>query len=94
MAEALFLVTRTNQEGDNGMRNGVHACIINNDDADTDAVTIADAILRMNAHFGAGSYPDGYFDTVQEISDLTAGPAPDNGDIMVILPREVVTVEA
>ncbi len=94
MAEALFLVTRTNQLGDNDMRNGVHAMLINNDDGDTDAVTIADAILRLNAHFGAGSYPDGYFDTVQEVGDLTSGPAPDNGDIMVFLPREVVTVEA
>lgn len=94
MAEALMLVTRTNQEGDNGMRNGVHAMLINNDDADADSVTIADAVARLNAVYGTNAYPDDYFDTVQVVGDLTSGPLPDNGDFMAFLPRVVETHEA
>lgn len=79
MAEALFLVERTTQS-DNDIRDGIKSVIINNDDADTNAQIIAAAIAAVNAALpadaGAASskLPDGYFDTVNEVSDLvTAG---------------------
>jgi hypothetical protein len=94
MAEALWLVTRTIQPGDNGVRNGVHAVVINNDDGDTAAVTISDTVARLNAQFGADAYPAGYFDSAVIISNLTTGPLQDDQDCYVVLPREVITIES
>lgn len=92
MAEALFLVTRTAQ-GVNDDRNQVREVIINNDDGDTDAQIIAAAIAALNAaqpvESGAEAvYPAGYFDTVNEISDLvTAGVLRTDGDFLAFAPR-------
>lgn len=99
MVEALFLVTRTSQ-GVSDDRNRVRQVIINDDDAQTAAQTIATTIAALNAaqpvETGAEPvYPAGYFDTRVELSDL-AGTTEDNlrtaGDF-IAFDEEVVSVK-
>jgi hypothetical protein len=92
MAEALYLVTRTDQ-GVNHDKNRVREVIINNDDGDADAVIITNTIAALNAAqpVEAGSeavYPPLYFDTVNQISDLvTAGDLRTDQDFIAFAPR-------
>lgn len=97
MAEALFLVERTVPENMND-RDGIRAVIINNDDGDTDAQVIAAAIAAVNAALPADAdvpddkLPAGYFDTVNEISDLvTAGSLRTDQDFLCFK-QEVTSV--
>ena len=91
MAEALFLVRRTTQ-GVNNDRNLVREVIINSDDGGTDADVIAEAISGLNAQnpVEAGAeavYPADYFDTVEDIGDLTSGPLATDEDFIAFPPR-------
>ena len=94
MAEGLFLVERTLRP-DNNVRDGIQAVIINNDDGDTDAQHIAAAILAVNTALPSTAedkLPAGYFDTVNELSDLVT-----TGDLRTALDflcftREVTSV--
>ena len=92
MAEALFLVTRT-QQGVSEDRNQVREMIINDDDGTSDADVITAAIAALNAALpvetdAADAYPAGYFDTVNELSDLTtSGDLRTDGDFIAFAPR-------
>lgn len=71
MVAAIFLVTRT-QQGVNDDRNLVREVIMHQDDGDSDAVIIAQAITGLNTQnpveSGASAvYQAGYFDTVVQI---------------------------
>lgn len=73
MAAAIFLVTRT-AGGVNQDINQVREVIVHNDDGDSDALIIQNLIDIMNTTEPAGDpsgdfnqYPDGYFDTVEQI---------------------------
>jgi hypothetical protein len=87
MAEALYLVERTDQPVADD-RDGVRAVVINEDDAQTNAQIITATIAALNAALpvSAGAeakFPAGYFDTVSEISDLvTAGPLRTDGNFV------------
>lgn len=87
MAEALFLVERTAQT-DNNVRDAIKTVVINSDDGKTDAQIIADAVAAVNAALPADAdaasnkLPDGYFDTVSTLSDLTSGPLATDQDFM------------
>ena len=73
MAEGLYLVQRTGAVDANDI-DGVRNVVMNNDDGDTDADIITAAIAALNTAAGVSKFPAGYFDTVNEISDLvTAG---------------------
>lgn len=91
MAEALYLVTKSDSAGGTMTVNGVRACLINNDDGQTDAQIKASAIGRLNSYYDASGpaptpFPDLYFDTVTKVSDLSSGPLKDNADCYVFLP--------
>ena len=92
MAEALFLVTRTDQ-GVNDDRNLVREVILADDDATTDADVIIAAVAVMNAAFPAetgapDTYKAGYFDTVNELSDLvTSSILRTDGNFIAFAPR-------
>ena len=92
MAEALYLVTRTDQ-GVNDDRNLVREVIVNDDDGTTDANIIIATVALMNTAFPAESgapdvYKEGYFDTVNELSDLvTTGVLRTDGDFLAFAPR-------
>ena len=109
MAEHLYLVRRlsTATGGDpqprkTGDRNGLRQCLFNNDDGDSDAVIMQNLIDALNAVTPTGdfhtpgdnAYPDGYFDEVLDVSDLS-GTGEDNlrtpGDFIALGP-EVVSV--
>jgi hypothetical protein len=96
MAEALYLVERTEQP-DNNLRDGIRNVIINNDDGDADAVIITNAIAAVNAALPAeanfeNKLPAGYFDTVNKVSDLvTTGDLRTDQDFLCYT-REVVSV--
>ena len=81
MAEGLFLLRRTSHAVSDD-RNQVRSMLINNDDGDSDAVMIQAAVDALNANepveTGAEKvYPDGYFDEVIDIDDLS-GTTEDN----------------
>lgn len=87
MAEGLFLVRQTLRGGDS-LINGVQSVLINDDDADTLAQHITAAIGACNLAYpkdanGSDPFPVGYFDTADEVSDLTAGILKDDGDAIV-----------
>lgn len=92
MAEALYLVRRTTQ-GVNDDRNRVREVIVNNDDGDSDATIIANVVALLNTAHPVESgaepvYPAGYFDTVNQISDLTtSGDLRTDGDFIAFPPR-------
>lgn len=93
MAEALYLLTKSPAAGGTQTINGIRTVLINADDAQTDAQIKALAVARLNAHFDPGPamtpYNGAYFDTVTKVSDLTAGPLKDNGDLYAFPPDEV-----
>ena len=92
MAEALYLVSKANADSPSEtIINDIHCALVNADDASTDAEIIADAEGQIQTLY---PIPDGYFDTVTAIGDLTSGPLPDDTDTMVILRRTLVTIEA
>lgn len=92
MAEALFLVTRTTQ-GVSEDRNRVREIILADDDgtSDADVITAAIAVLNTAQPVESGAeavYPAGYFDTVNELSDLvTASVLRTDGDFIAFGPR-------
>jgi hypothetical protein len=78
MAEQLWLCNRARNPG-RSFVDGVEFVVINNDDADTEAQTIAAAVLALNTALpadadGTDKFPAGYFDTAVDLSDLTTGP--------------------
>lgn len=84
MVAGLFLITRT-QQGVNDDRNQVREVILSDDDADTDAQHITQAIAGLNASHAVESgaaavYPAGYFDTVVQIGTTPAGPLTTDND--------------
>jgi len=83
MAEALFLVERTTMLDGNDI-DGVRSVIINDVEGTSDADVITATIAALNAASGATSkFPAGYFDTVNELSDLvTAGDLRADGDFI------------
>jgi hypothetical protein len=96
MVAGLFLITRTSQ-GVNEDRNLVREVIIQNDDADTTAQHIQQAVDSLNAaqpvEAGASNvYPVGYFDTVVQIGASPAGPLATTHDFIAYAP-EVVSVK-
>ena len=96
MAEGLFLVRKT-LSGGQQLINGVVAVLINDDDADTLALHITAAVAACNLAFpkdadGSDPYPAGYFDTADEVSDLSAGILQDDGDAIVFTERGTLEV--
>lgn len=92
MAEALYLVSKANADSPcETIIDGIHCVLINSDDGGTDAEIIAEAEAQVQT---LHPVPDGYFDTVTAIGDLTAGPLKDDTDTMIILPLTTETVEA
>lgn len=79
MAEHLYLIRRTTHMNDE--RNRVRDILINNDDGDSDAVKIQNAVDAMNTaqprDGGSPTYPDGYFDFVLDVTELS-GTGQDN----------------
>lgn len=90
MVAGLFLVTRTDQ-GVTNDRNRVREVIINDDDGQTDAQIITQAIAGLNATQAVESgaeavYPAGYFDTVVQIGASPAGPLATDNDYFAYAP--------
>jgi len=83
MAEALFLVTRSDAEQRQGTIDGINAVLINSDNAGTTAETIADAVAQCVA--AGHPLPTGYFDSIDEVSDLTTGSLKDDLDCFIFL---------
>jgi hypothetical protein len=71
MAEALYLVSKADKQNGVMLIDDIVACIINSDDAGTDADKIADAVAQAVA--AGHPLPTGYFDTVEDIGDLATG---------------------
>ena len=102
MAEALYLVRRTTT-GEFDDRNRVREVLANQDDGQTDAQIIQAVIDALNAeqdvgdglpsHDPAGEniYPDGYFDTVDDVS-VSTGPVSTDGDFIAFGVRKVAVV--
>lgn len=96
MVAGLFLVTRTSQ-GVNDDRNRVREVVLHEDDGQTDAQIITQAILGLNTsqpvETGAEPvYPAGYFDTVIQIAAAPEGPMATIDDYIAYAP-EVVSVK-
>ena len=96
MVAGLFYITRTDQ-GVNNDRNRVREVLLNNDDAETNAQHIQEAVDQLNAaqpvETGAEPvYPDGYFDTVVQVGATPAGVLATNHDF-VAWPPEVASVK-
>jgi hypothetical protein len=92
MAEALYLVSKGGSDSPaNTLIDKIVGVVINKDDAQTNPQIIADAIAQCRV----GGHPlrDGYFDTVDKISDLTAGSLKDNKDIYILFNRTIQKVE-
>lgn len=102
MAEAIYLVTKS-ESNKNPTINGIRAVVINADDAAAASVVIAAAVTQANkATYTAGTAnanqmppigQSGYFDTVLNITDLTAGPLKDANDAFVFGLNGAVKVE-
>lgn len=96
MADAIFLVTRTIQ-GVNDDRNRVREVVIFNDDGDADSLIIQNTVDALNAVTPVGDgltagepvYPDGYFDTVQQIGATPSGFLDTEFDFLAFAPRVV-----
>jgi hypothetical protein len=87
MAEALWLIRKTKgvagATGGKTMINGVHSMIMNDDDAQTLAQKLATASGILNTLNGGTEYRDDYFQTADNISDLTSGLLPADGDAVI-----------
>ncbi len=91
MVAAIFLVTRTSQ-GVNQDKNQVREVIIHQDDGDSDAVIIAQAITGLNTQNPVESdaepaYPAGYFDTVVQIGASPVANLATEFDFLAYTPR-------
>lgn len=96
MVAGLFLVTRTAQ-GVSDDRNRVREVILNNDDGQTNAQHIQQAVDGLNTAQPVETgfepvYPDGYFDTVVQIGATPAGPLATDNDFIAYAP-EVASVK-
>ncbi len=96
MVAGLFLVTRTSQ-GVNDDRNRVREVILHEDDGQSDAQIITQAILGLNTSQPVETdaeavYPAGYFDTVIQIAAAPEGPMATIDDYIAYAP-EVVSVK-
>jgi hypothetical protein len=80
MAETLFLVWKAEAPGVSHV-NDISSVLINCDDADTDAVVIANAVAQCVA--GGHAVPDDYFSDVLDLGDLTTGALKDDNDAYV-----------
>jgi hypothetical protein len=94
MAESLWLCMKTLGTGTGGQKfvNGVTAVLINADDGQTEAATIAEAIDQCRAA-GHQLY-DGYFTSGVIVSDLSAGPVAVDLDCYVFTHQNVEMVSA
>lgn len=91
MVAAVFLVTRT-QQGVNDDRNLVREVIMHQDDQDSDAVIMAQAVTGLNTQnpteTGApDAYPAGYFDTVVQIGATPVANLATEFDFLAYPPR-------
>jgi len=91
MVAGLFLITRT-QQGVSEDRNQVREMILNNDDGQTDAQHITQAIAGLNTSHAvetgaAAVYPAGYFDTVVQVGASPAGPLATDNDYIAYTPE-------
>ena len=95
MAEAIYLITKTEDSGTTGQSfiNNVCAMVMNSDDGNTDDQIRAQAVTQAVA--AGHPLPSNYFDTgdVTLISDLVAGPLKDDGDAYIMGLRSVIKVE-
>lgn len=93
MVAAIFLVTRSlGLDGVNQDKNQVREVVIHQDDGDSDAVIIAQAITGLNTQnpveTGAEAvYPAGYFDTVEQIGATPVGSLNTEFDFLAYTPR-------
>lgn len=90
MADAIFLVRRTDQ-GVNNDRNLVRDIVIFNDDGDSDAVIIQNCVDALNTaapvETGAeDAYFAGYFDTVEQIGATPVGFLDSEFDFLAFAP--------
>ncbi len=91
MVAAIFLVTRTSQ-GVNQDKNQVREVIMHQDDGDSDAVIIAQAIAGLNTQNpveadAEAAYPPGYFDTVVQIGASPVANLATEFDFLAYTPR-------
>lgn len=86
MADNIFIVSRSQAVGKRTI-NGVQAIVINRDSGDSDATVISHAVTQANAAYaGTNStspFDADYFDTVVNITDLSAGALKDPNDAYV-----------
>ncbi len=93
MAKALYLVTKSGAgQPEKTNIDDIHACLINSDDGGSDADIIAEAIAQ--AVVAGHPLPAGYFDTVEDVGDLTTGKMPTDEDTIVILRRGTTEIIA
>ncbi len=98
MADAIFLVTRTDQ-GVTNDRNQVREVVIFNDDGDADALIIQNTVDALNTaqpvETGAeDAYPIGYFDTVEQIGATPTGFLDTEFDFLAFAPRVAALTSA
>lgn len=93
MVAAIFLVTRRlAEDGVNQDKNLVREVIMHQDDGDSDAVIIAQAITGLNAQNPVEAdaeavYPAGYFDTVVQIGAAPVADLSTEFDFLAYAPR-------
>ncbi len=91
MVAGVFLVTRTDQ-GVSSDKNQVREVILHEDDGETDAEIIIQAIAGLNTSHAvetgaAAVYPAGYFDTVIQIAASPEGPLATINDYIAYTPE-------
>jgi len=91
MAEALYLLSKTVQPGDNVI-NGIVHCLTNDDDGQSAAQTIATVCALLTAA-GHGNINSTYFDT-RTLLATGSGALGGDGDYILIEPLGKVTVTA
>ena len=93
MAERIVLVSKANSQSPSAtIIDGIHSVLINADDAQTTPQVLASAVAQC-VLAGHTAIETGYFDTVQLVGDLTAGPLKDNLDAIIFLERAQQKVE-
>lgn len=93
MAAALYLVNKSgSQAPSDRLINGIHAMIVNADDAGSSAVTIAEAVATAVA--AGHPLPTGYFDTVTKIGVPTGGDMTTDTDARIFLARGITDLTA
>lgn len=98
MAEALWLIRKTlGTGGDVGGKtliNGIHSMVMNDDDGQSLAQKLATASGILNTKFGTTEYNTTYFDTADNIGDLSSGFLPADGDAVIFQPHDTPEVIA